>query len=176
MVWKKCNISIWLPIVKSLLFNNIIKSIPISPISNNSFQNYDENINKTKRLVCGLKKYDTKILTKKRCSGGSTNTHHFNHSNCKVSNEKSFIKKQTIRHNQRVIGRPNKHLEINNYVSKIDNDRWKMGIPITMDIWKIQLFCHVKIHDQEPNYKLFSQVYVKDSKNKLSIFKRFPWI
>ena len=35
---KKCNISIWLPIVKSLSFNNVIKSIPISSISNSSFQ------------------------------------------------------------------------------------------------------------------------------------------
>ena len=60
---KKCNISIWLPIVKSLSFDNVIKSIPIFPISNNSFQDYDENINKTKRMMCGLKKYDMKILT-----------------------------------------------------------------------------------------------------------------
>ena len=60
---KKCNISIWLPIDKSLSFDNVIKSIPIFPISNNSFQNYDENINKTKRMMCGLKKYDMKILT-----------------------------------------------------------------------------------------------------------------
>ena len=39
-----------------------------------------------------------------------------------------------------------------------------MGIPITMDILKRQVLCHIKIHDQEPNYKLFSQVYVEDSK------------
>ena len=75
-------------------------------------------------MMCGLKKYDMKILTKtKICLGVTTNTHQFIRSNCKVSNEKSFIKKQTIRHNQRVIGRPNKHLEINNYVFKIVNDR-----------------------------------------------------
>ena len=90
---KKCNISIWLPIVKSLLFDNVIKSIPISPISNNLFQNYDENINKTKKMMCGLKKYDMKILTQtKICFGVTTNTHQFICSNCKVSNDKSFIK------------------------------------------------------------------------------------
>ena len=73
---KKCNISIWLPVVKSLSFDNVIKSIPISPISNNSFQNYDENINKTKRMMRGLKKYDMKILTQtKICFGVTTNTH-----------------------------------------------------------------------------------------------------
>ena len=88
-------------------------------------------------MMCDLKKYDIKKLTQaKICVGVTTNTHHFIRSNCKVSKEKSFIKKQTIRHNQRVIGRPNKHLEINNYVSKIVNDQWKMGIPITMDILK----------------------------------------
>ena len=47
-----------------------------------------------------------------------------------------------------------------------------MAIPITMDILKRQLFCHVKIHDQEPNYKLFSQVYVKDSKKTSVNLKR----
>ena len=60
---KKCNISIWLAIFKSLLFNYIINSIPISPINNSSFQSYEENITKTKRMMCGLKKCDMNILT-----------------------------------------------------------------------------------------------------------------
>ena len=77
--------------------------------------------------MCGLKKYDMKMLTQtKICFGVTTNTHQPIRSNCKVSNDKIFIKKQTIRHNQQVTGRPNKHSEVNNYVSKIVNDRWKM--------------------------------------------------
>ena len=52
---KKCNRSIWLPIVKSLSFNIVIKSIPISPSSNSSFQSYEENITKIKRMTCGYK-------------------------------------------------------------------------------------------------------------------------
>ena len=72
----KCDVSIWLPIVKSLSFNNVIKSIPISPISNISFQIYNANINKTKRMMCGLKKYDMKILTQtKKYFGVTTNIH-----------------------------------------------------------------------------------------------------
>ena len=47
-----------------------------------------------------------------------------------------------------------------------------MGIPITMDILKRQLFCHIKIHDHEPNYKLFSQVYIKDNKKMTVFLKR----
>ena len=110
----------------------------------------------------GLKKYDMKILTQtKICFGVTTNTHQFIRSNCKVSNEKSFIKKQTIRHNQRVIGRPNKHLEVNNYVSKIINNRWEMRIPITMDILQTKVLCYVKSHFQGPNYRFFSHVYLE---------------
>ena len=36
--YKKCNISIWLPIVKSLQFENVIKSIPSTKISNIFFK------------------------------------------------------------------------------------------------------------------------------------------
>ena len=60
---KKCKISNWLPIVKSLSFNSVIKYIPISPSSNSSFQNYEDNITKTKRMMCDLEKYDIKVLT-----------------------------------------------------------------------------------------------------------------
>ena len=90
---KKCNISIWLPIVKTLSFNNIIKSILIFPISNSSFQSYEENITKTKRMMCGLKKYDMKILTQiKTYFGVTINTHQSIRSNCKIRNDKSFLK------------------------------------------------------------------------------------
>ena len=124
-------------------------------------------------MMCVLKKYDMKILTQRKiCFGVTTNAHQFIRSNCKVSNDKSFIKKQTICHNQRVIGQPNKYLEINNFVSKSVNDRWKMGIPITMDILKRQLCCHIKSHDHDPNYKLFSQVYIKDNKKMTVFLKR----
>ena len=44
-----------------------------------------------------------------------------------------------------------------------------MGIPITMDILQRKVLCHVKSHDQEPNYKLFSQVYIEDNK-KIKMF------
>ena len=73
-VWfkKKCNISIWLPIVKSLSFINVIKTIPISPISNSLFQSYEENITKTKRMMSGLKKCDMKILTRTKIYFGVT--------------------------------------------------------------------------------------------------------
>ena len=132
---KKCNISIWLPIVKSLSFNSVVKYIPISPSSNSSFQSYGENITKTKGLVCCLKKYDIKILIQTNiCFGATTNTHQYIRSNCKGRNDKSLLKQQTIRHNQRVIGRPNKHLELNNYIFKIVNNRWKIRILIPIDI------------------------------------------
>ena len=90
---KKCNISIWLAIVKSLSFNNVINSIPISPINNISWQSYEENITNIKRMMYGLKKYDMKILTQtKICLGVTTHTHQSIRSNCKVSNDLSFIK------------------------------------------------------------------------------------
>ena len=79
---QKYNISIWLPIVKSLSFISIIKSIPIYPSSNSLFQSYEENITKTKRMMCGLKKYDMKILTQtKICVGVTANTRQSIHSN-----------------------------------------------------------------------------------------------
>ena len=120
--------------------------------------------------MCSLKKYDMKILTQTKIFFGvTTNTHQYIRSNCKVSNDKSFLKQQTICHKQRVIGRPNKYLELNNYVSKNVNNRWKMVIPITLDILQTKVLCNVKSHDQDPNYKLFSQIYVEDVK-KLKIF------
>ena len=77
-------------------------------------------------MMCGLKMYDIKILTQTKIHFGvTTNTPPSIRSNCKVRNDKSILKQHTIRHNQRVIGRPNKHLEVNNYVSKIINNRWK---------------------------------------------------
>ena len=47
-----------------------------------------------------------------------------------------------------------------------------MGIPITMDILQRKVLCHVKSHDQEPNYKLFSQVYLEDNKKIKMFIKR----
>ena len=44
-----------------------------------------------------------------------------------------------------------------------------MGIPITMDILQTKLLCHDKIHIQEPNYKLFSHVYLEDNKTKKNL-------
>ena len=125
---KKCNISIWLPISKSLSLNGVIKSIPISPSSNSSFQSYEENITKTKRMMCGSKKYDIRILTQTKIYVGvTTNTHQHIRSNCKGRNDKSFLKQQTIRHNQRVNRRPNKHLEVNNCFLKllITGGKWE---------------------------------------------------
>ena len=108
-------------------------------------------------MMCGLKKDDIIILTQTHiCFGATTNTHQCIRSNCKGHNDKWPLNQQTIRHNQLVIRRPTKHLEVNNYASKIINNRWKMGIPITMDILQRIVICHVKSHDQEPNYKLFS--------------------
>ena len=97
---KKCNISIWLPIVKSLSFISIIKSIPIYPSSNSLFQSYEENVTNTKRMMYGLKKYDIKILTQTQiCFVVTSNTHHQSiRSNFKVRNDKCFLKKQTICH------------------------------------------------------------------------------
>ena len=86
-------------------------------------------------MIYDLKKYDIKILTQtKICVGVTTITHQYIRSNCKGRNDKSLLKQQTIRHNQRVIGRPNKYLQLNNYVFKIVNNRWKIRIPIPIDI------------------------------------------
>ena len=90
---KKCKILNWLPIVKSLSFNSVIKYIPISPSSNSSFQNYEDNITKTKRMMCDLEKYDIKVLTQtKTCVCVSTNTHQSIRAYCKVRNDKSYLK------------------------------------------------------------------------------------
>ena len=94
MFEKKSNISIWLPIVKSLSFKSVLKSIPISPGSNSSFQNYEKNITKSKRMMRGLKKYDIKILTQTKIYCGiTTNTHQSIRSYCKDRNDQSFSKK-----------------------------------------------------------------------------------
>ena len=63
-IWfeKKSNTLIWLPIVKSLSLQSVLKSIPIFPISNNLFQCYEENITMSKTIIFGFKKYDTNIL------------------------------------------------------------------------------------------------------------------
>ena len=91
---KKWNISIWLPIVKSLSFNNVIHSIQISTISKSRFQIYEENISKIKRMMCGLKKDDIKILTQTKIYCGiTTNTHQSIRSYCKDRNDQSFSKK-----------------------------------------------------------------------------------
>ena len=47
-----------------------------------------------------------------------------------------------------------------------------MGIPITLNILQTKVLCHGKSHDQDPNYKSFSQIsqiYVEDVK-QLKIF------
>ena len=94
---KKSNISIWLPIVKSLSFKSVLKSFQIYPISNSSFQCYEENITKSKRMVCGLNTYDTKILLQtKICVGVSTNTHQSTRSHCKDRNNKSVLKNRPL--------------------------------------------------------------------------------
>ena len=38
-----------------------------------------------------------------------------------------------------------------------------MVIPITIDILQTKLACQVKVHVQEPNYKLFSQIYLENN-------------
>ena len=55
-IWfeKKSNTSIWLPIVKSLSLQSVLKSIPIFPISNNLFQCYEENITMSKTIIFGF--------------------------------------------------------------------------------------------------------------------------
>ena len=47
-----------------------------------------------------------------------------------------------------------------------------MGIHITIDILQRKVLCHVKSHDQEPNYKLFSQVYLENNKQIKMFLKR----
>ena len=61
-----------------------------------------------------------------------------------------------------------------NYVSNIINNRWKIGIPITMDILQTKILCHVKKHIQEPNYKLFSPFYLEDNKKIKTFLKCSP--
>ena len=44
-------------------------------------------------MMCGLKKYDMKILNQTKMNVGvTTNTHQSIRSNCKVRNDKSFLK------------------------------------------------------------------------------------
>ena len=97
-------------------------------------------------------------MVTKICFCVTINTHQSIRSNYKVRNYKSFLKQHTIRNNQRVIRRPNKHLEVDNYVSNIVNNRWEMGIPVTLYILQKKVLCYVKSHDQELNYKFFSDL------------------
>ena len=39
---------------------------------------------------------------------------------------------------------------MNNYVSKIENNRWKIGISTTIDLLRSQLIFHINTHIQEP--------------------------
>ena len=39
-----------------------------------------------------------------------------------------------------------------------------MEIPITFDILQTKVLGHVNSHDEDPNYKVFSQIYVEDVK------------
>ena len=55
---------------------------------------------------------------------------------------------------------------------KIVNNRWKMEISITMDILQTKILCHVKSHDQEPNYNFLRRFILKITK-KLKISKAF---
>ena len=88
---KKSNIPIWLSKVKSLSFKSVLKSIQISPNSNSLFQDYEENITKSKRIICDLKKCDIKILTQtKICFGVTANTHQSIRSYCKDRNDKNY--------------------------------------------------------------------------------------
>ena len=80
----------------------------------------------SKRTMSDFKTSDTKILLQtKICFGITTNTHQSIRSHCKDRNDKSILKKQTICHSQRVLRRPYKYLEVDNYVSKIVNNQWK---------------------------------------------------
>ena len=103
-------------------------------------------------------------MVTKICFCVTINTHQSIRSNYKVRNYKSFLKQHTIRNNQRVIRRPNKHLEVDNYVSKNVNNRWEMGIPITLDILQTKVLCYVKSHDQELNYNFFFRFIIKITK------------
>ena len=51
-----------------------------------------------------------------------------------------------------------------------------MRTPITIDILQIKVLYHVKSHDQESNYKLFSQVYLEDNKQTKSAGHSCPTV
>ena len=73
---KRSNILIWLPIVNSLSLKSVLKYIPISPISNSSFKGYEMNVTMSKRMICGVKQYDTKyLLNTKTYFGVTTDIH-----------------------------------------------------------------------------------------------------
>ena len=50
---------------------------------------------------------------------------------------------------------------MNNYVANIVNNRWKIGIPITMDSLQTKVLCHIKSNIQEPNYTFFRRFILK---------------
>ena len=62
---KKGNISIWLPIVKPLSLQSVLKSIPICPICNSVFKGCEANVAMSKKMMYGLKIYCTKITSNK---------------------------------------------------------------------------------------------------------------
>ena len=51
------------------------------------------------------------------------------------------------------------------------NSRWKMEIPIIMDLIQTQVLCHINTHIQEHNYIFFSKVYLEYNKKTKMFLK-----
>lgn len=85
-------------------------------------------------MMSDLKKYENKYQPHKTiCVGSSSNMHQFEHSNYRLRVDKSLINKEYVRYHLRKSG-PLRHVVANNYIPKVVNNRWSMGIPMTVDI------------------------------------------
>ena len=97
-----------------------------------------------------LNKYDLKIQlsqTKIRFVI-IANPHQFVRFRCNTRIKNVFLNKQSTRHSKCHIKRAIKFKEINEYISRIVDERWNISIPITMDILKRNVVSHVIIKNE----------------------------
>ena len=64
------------------------------------------------------------------CVGSSANSHQLEGFICKLRVDKHFINKDCVRYHSRT-SRLLEHVAVHYYISKVVNDRWLMGIPMT---------------------------------------------
>ena len=101
-------------------------------------------------MIDYLNKYDLKIQLSqtKICFVIIANTHQFARFRCNTGGVCVFLNKQSIRHNKCHVKRAIKFKEMNEYISRIIDERWNISIPITIDILKRNVLPRVIIKNE----------------------------